>query len=55
MIYAKEELSQKEWNNALDMYLIENTMTADIHNRMNDDQKRVINEIKKSFKRITLK
>jgi heme A synthase len=47
-------LSQKEWNLCLDQYLIKGEIEIDSWCRMDDEQKWLINELKKSFKRIDL-
>lgn len=48
-------IDQKAWNKALDRYLSDNTMEADLYASMSDAQKYVIQEIKKSVKRIAYK
>ena len=45
-------LDPKEWNRALDGYLTVGNCPSDVYERMNDEQKRVMQEIKKSLKRI---
>jgi hypothetical protein len=45
-------LDSKEWNKALDGYLTLNTLPSDVYERMSDRQKLVIQEIKKSIKRL---
>lgn len=40
-----------EWNKFLDHYLTEGNMSADDYYKLTDEQKFVINEIKKAFKR----
>ena len=45
-------LEPKIWNNALDQYLTENNLSSDDYANMSDIQKCVIQEIKKSLKRI---
>lgn len=49
---AGEGLTPKEWNTVLDGYLNEGTMNADIYASMNAQQQFVIQEIKKSSKRV---
>lgn len=46
-----EGLSEKEWRNTLDQYLQENKMSSEMWDKMNNEEKVIINEIKKSFKR----
>lgn len=48
-------MEQKEWNRVLDRYLIENTMLSEEYEQLNIEQKFVIQEIKKSAKRIIAK
>lgn len=48
-------LDQKEWNKALDRYLANGDGEADVYMQMSTEQQRVIQEIKKSFKRINYK
>lgn len=50
-----EGLPQKEWNKHLDAYLLVNELNPDIVPFLNDWQMLVINEIKKSIKRIDKK
>lgn len=45
-------LETKEWNACLDRYLSNGDMDSDSYERMNDEQKRIIQEIKKCYKRI---
>lgn len=45
-------LSTKEWNKILDTYLIEGKMDMEDYNSLDDTQKLIINEIKKSINRI---
>lgn len=45
-------LDTKTWNKCLDHYLTEYVMSADDYTNMNQEQTRVIQEIKKAFKRI---
>lgn len=46
-----EGITQKEYNDALDRYLTDNTGDTDLYTRMNKDQQKVFQEIKKSLKR----
>lgn len=46
-----ERLEKKEWNDILDHYLAEQNMTADEYEYLDNNQRIIINEIKKSFKR----
>ena len=46
-----EGLLEKEWRNTLDQYLQENKMSSEMWDKMNNEEKVIINEIKKSFKR----
>ena len=48
-----EGLDQKEWNQALDGYLTLNTMPSEVYERMSDKQRGLIQEIKKSIKRLS--
>jgi hypothetical protein len=41
-----------KWRKVLDRYLVENTMHADEYAEMDNLQKQIIQEIKKSFKRL---
>lgn len=43
---------RKDWNKMLDRYLVEGTMSAEDYENLNDIQKAIIQELKKSFKRI---
>ena len=45
-------MERKDWNKTLDNYLITNTMTSDEYESLNDIQMAIIQELKKSFKRI---
>jgi len=45
-------MERKEWNSTLDKYLLTNTMTSDQYASLNDIQMAIIQELKKSFKRI---
>lgn len=42
-----------EWNKFLDEYLTYGNMRAEDYYKLNDEQKKIIQEIKKAFKRIT--
>ncbi len=44
-----------EWNVCLDNYMTYASMSPDDYNKLSHEQKYVINEIKKSFKRFKLK
>lgn len=44
---------RKEWNKLLDKYLQEGSMSVDEYVSLNDIQRAMIQELKKSFKRIT--
>ena len=46
-------LDDKEWRKALDGYLTLNTLPSEVYERMNDSQRGVIQEIKKSIKRLS--
>lgn len=48
-------LPGKEWNQWLDTYLTSNTGDADLYQAMSLEQKNIIQEIKKSVKRIKSK
>lgn len=48
-------LSPKEWSEALDRYLQENKMSSEVWDKMNNEEKVIINEIKKSIKRFQAK
>ena len=52
-----EGLPHKEWNSALDEYLTTNSLRGgtELYERMSLNQKMVMQEIKKAFKRITSK
>lgn len=52
---SNEGLPHLEWNHALDGYLATNQMPSEVYEGLNDTQKGVIQEIKKSVKRITPK
>lgn len=46
------ELTQKEWNNLLDTYLITGEIEIKLWLRVNEQQQYVLSEIKKSLNRI---
>ena len=48
-------LSEKEWRDTLDRYLQENKMSSEVWDKMNNEEKIIINEIKKSVKRLETK
>ena len=48
-------METKEWNRVLDRYLTENTMSSEEYEQLNIEQKYVIQEIKKSIKRLNVK
>jgi len=45
-------MERLEWNKVLDKYLSEGTMLSEDYERMGDEYKYVIQEIKKAFKRL---
>lgn len=45
-------LDDKDWRIALDGYLTIGNLPSDVYERMNDTQKNIMQEIKKSMKRI---
>jgi len=45
-------MKRKEWNSFLDKYLGENIMSSDDYDELNEVQTTIIQEIKKSLKRI---
>lgn len=51
-IAPTEGLSPKDWNRALDEYLGQNKMSVELYEGMSERQRLLINEIKKSFKRL---
>lgn len=51
-IAPTEGLDDKEWRKALDGYLTLNTLPSEVYERMNDFQRGVVQEIKKSIKRL---
>ena len=48
-------LEPKEWNKALDTYLSTNELESDTYERMSANQKGLIQEIKRAFKRLEYK
>lgn len=48
-------LDNKLWNATLDRYLTENVMDSNVWEEMNNEEKIIINEIKKAFLRIAKK
>lgn len=48
-----KELDSKEWNAVLDRYLSENKISSDLYDRLSNDERIILNEIKKSFARIS--
>lgn len=48
-------MNRKEWNEILDKYLMTNTLHSEEYYKLNDIQKAIIQEIKKSLKRIKSK
>lgn len=55
MTKPKVGLAQKDWNASLDRYLNDGTGDTELYQQMNPDQQRVLQEIKKSFKRLQAK
>ena len=51
----KDGLDDKSWRNALDKYITTNKLDSSEYEDMNKDQKMVIQEIKKSIKRLDYK
>lgn len=47
-----KELTTKEWNNLLDIYLTTETIDIDMWEKLDNFQKDCIHEIKKSLNRI---
>lgn len=45
-------MERQEWNKLLDKYLTTNQMLSEEYEKLNDIQKAIIQELKKSFKRI---
>lgn len=48
-------LSSKDWNNVLDSYINGNPMAPDTYYAMSPEQQKIIQELKKCFKRIKSK
>lgn len=48
-------LPAKEWNSALDRYLVNNDLDAEVYESMSREQKDLIQEIKRSLARIKSK
>ena len=48
----EEGLDSKTWNTTLDRYLGENQIDPNVWEKMNSEEKIIINEIKKSFARV---
>ncbi len=48
-------LPEVEWRDTLDRYLTEQKMSSDVYEKMNNEERTIINEIKKSIKRIEAK
>lgn len=46
-------MEQLDWNKALDEYLTSGTISSDDYYKLHDWQQKVIQEIKKAFKRLT--
>jgi hypothetical protein len=55
MVKPQEGLPHKEWNAALDRYLNDGTGDTEAYIAMSPAQQNVIQEIKKSFKRLKAK
>lgn len=55
LVKPQEGLPSKDFNKILDAYLNGTGIPADVYMSMGDDQKMVIQEIKKSLKRIQAK
>jgi len=51
-LLPQQGITQKEFNNAIDIYLTDGTMVSEIYAQMSQEQKQVIQEIKKSIKRL---
>lgn len=50
-----KSLSSKDWNTALDSYINGNPMAPDTYYAMSPDQQKIIQELKKCFKRLKSK
>lgn len=48
----KTGLPDQEWRESLDGYLLDCSMTSEVYYKMSDIQQKVIQELKKAFKRI---
>lgn len=48
----KSGLEDKDWREALDSYLSGNSMNAETYYAMSDVQQKIIQELKKAFKRL---
>ncbi len=55
MVKPKEGLPPKEWNAAIDRYLNDGTGDTEQYQKMSPEQQRVLQEIKKSYKRLEAK
>lgn len=51
----KDGLKTQDWNSALDEYLSKNTLHSETYANMNEWQKTIIQEIKRSAKRLEYK
>lgn len=51
----QQGLSSKEWNTALDSYINGNPMAPDTYYAMSPEQQKIIQELKKCFKRLKSK
>ncbi len=54
-VKPQEGIADKEWRTALDRYLTNNDMDADVYASMSPTQKLIIQEIKKSIGRVNYK
>lgn len=52
MFETRSGLPESEWKVQLDKYLTENTLSSEEYNKMSDTQQMIIQEIKKSIKRL---
>lgn len=52
---TNKELTTKEWNSVIDRYLTENRIASDDYEKLSNDERIVLNEIKKSLVRIANK
>ena len=48
----QEGLEDKEWREVLDMYLVTQKMRCDAYEGMSNEQRNIIQELKRAFKRI---